>query len=71
MTQFYSFLLPVSPIIVTIVAQVSCRIGASAVLPCKAVGILPIRYTWTRGRAEAQSPISSSEDRHINGESKV
>ncbi|XP_019127342.2 uncharacterized protein LOC109141459 [Larimichthys crocea] len=56
----------VSPIIVTFVTQVSCRIGASAVLPCKAVGILPIRYTWTRGRAEAQSPISSSEDRHIN-----
>ncbi|XP_074495166.1 uncharacterized protein LOC141769707 isoform X3 [Sebastes fasciatus] len=56
----------VSPIIVTFVGQVSCRIGASAVLPCRAVGILPITYTWTRGRAERQSPISPTEDRHID-----
>ncbi|XP_050931188.1 mucin-4 [Lates calcarifer] len=56
----------VSPIIVTSVGQVSCRIGASAVLPCRAVGILPITYTWTRARAETQSAISPSEDRHID-----
>ncbi|XP_059192662.1 hemicentin-2 [Centropristis striata] len=56
----------VSPIIVTFVGQVSCRIGASLVLPCRAVGILPITYSWTRGRAERQSPISPTEDRHID-----
>lgn len=64
----FLFLLLVSPIIVTSVGQVSCRIGASAVLPCRAVGILPITYTWTRARAETQSAISPSEDRHIDGE---
>ncbi|XP_029296203.1 hemicentin-2-like [Cottoperca gobio] len=56
----------VSPIIVTFVGQVSCRIGASAVLPCRAVGILPITYNWTRGRAETQSPINPIEDGHID-----
>ncbi|XP_068994405.1 uncharacterized protein [Embiotoca jacksoni] len=56
----------VSPVIVTFVAQVSCRIGASAVLPCRAVGILPITYTWTRGRAETQSDISPTKDRHLD-----
>ncbi|XP_032371349.1 uncharacterized protein LOC116689109 [Etheostoma spectabile] len=56
----------VSPIIVTILGQVSCRIGASVVLPCRAVGIQPITYTWTRGRAETQSPISPTEHRHID-----
>ncbi|TNN60187.1 Hemicentin-1 [Liparis tanakae] len=57
----------VSPIIVTFVGQVSCRIGAPAVLPCRAVGILPITYTWTRVRAERPSRISLTEDRHIDG----
>nr|XP_033475526.1 peroxidasin homolog [Epinephelus lanceolatus] len=61
----------VSPIIVTFIGQVSCRIGASVVLPCRAVGILPITYTWTRGRAKRQTPISPSEDRYIDGKSKV
>ncbi|XP_078107418.1 protein sax-3 isoform X3 [Sander vitreus] len=56
----------VSPIIVTFVGQVSCRIGASTVLPCRAVGIQPITYTWTRDRAETQSPISPTEHRHID-----
>ncbi|XP_030271966.1 hemicentin-2 isoform X1 [Sparus aurata] len=56
----------VSPIIVTSAGQVSCRIGASAVLPCKAVGILPITYNWTKGRAETQSPISFNEGKHID-----
>lgn len=71
MTKFSSFLVSVSPIIVTVVGQVSCRIGASTVLPCRAVGLQPITYTWTRGRAETQSPISPTEHRHIDGESKV
>ena len=70
-TQLCSFLLSVSPIIVTSVGQVSCRIGASAVFPCKAVGILPITYNWTKGRAETESPISFNEGKHIDGESKV
>ncbi|XP_042277842.1 roundabout homolog 3 [Thunnus maccoyii] len=56
----------VSPIIVTSAGQVSCRIGASAVLPCGAIGILPITYTWTRGRAGTNSLISPTEDRHID-----
>ncbi|XP_044053215.1 titin [Siniperca chuatsi] len=56
----------VSPIIVAFGGQENCRIGASVVLPCRAVGILPITYTWTRGRAETQSPISPTEDRHID-----
>ncbi|CAK6959735.1 titin [Scomber scombrus] len=56
----------VSPIIVTSVGEVRCMIGASAVLPCSAVGIPPITYTWTRGRAETNSLISQTEDRHID-----
>ncbi|XP_056233073.1 uncharacterized protein LOC130170016 [Seriola aureovittata] len=56
----------VSPIILTFVGQVSCRIGASAVLPCKAVGILPITYTWSRDRGETQSPVSLTADRHVD-----
>ncbi|XP_054867126.1 mucin-2 [Amphiprion ocellaris] len=56
----------VSPIIVTFIGQMSCRIGASVVLPCRAVGILPITYTWTKGGAETQSSISPSKDRRID-----
>ncbi|XP_051807178.1 hemicentin-1 [Acanthochromis polyacanthus] len=56
----------VSPIIVTFVGQMSCRIGASVVLPCRAVGVLPITYTWTRGGAETQSSISPTKDRRID-----
>ncbi|XP_035020948.2 mucin-5B isoform X1 [Hippoglossus stenolepis] len=56
----------VSPVIVNFAGQLSCRVGTSVVLPCRAVGILPIMYTWTRGRAETQSPISPSEDTHID-----
>nr|XP_019954556.1 PREDICTED: uncharacterized protein LOC109636947 isoform X1 [Paralichthys olivaceus] len=54
----------VSPIIVNFAGQLSCRVGTAAVLPCRAVGILPITYSWTRGRAE--TPISPSEDTHID-----
>ncbi|XP_062418509.1 roundabout homolog 1 isoform X2 [Pungitius pungitius] len=54
----------VSPIIVSLVGQVSCRIGASAVLPCRAVGILPITYTWSKGGAERDSSIT--QDRRID-----
>ncbi|CAJ1069317.1 uncharacterized protein LOC117818562 [Xyrichtys novacula] len=56
----------VSPIIVTFVAQVSCMVGASAVLPCRAVGILPIMYTWTKGRADTQPPIINTDGRHTD-----
>ncbi|KAM3611520.1 uncharacterized protein V6R79_019985 [Siganus canaliculatus] len=54
----------VSPIIVTFMSQVSCKIGTSAVLPCRAVGILPITYTWTR--AGTHSPIIVTESKHIS-----
>nr|XP_015816072.2 mucin-2 [Nothobranchius furzeri] len=56
----------VSPIIVTYVSQVSCRTGASVVLPCGAVGILPITYSWTRGRGETKSPVGHSGDKHAD-----
>ncbi|KAM8885744.1 uncharacterized protein AB9W97_013209 isoform 2-T2 [Spinachia spinachia] len=57
----------VSPIIVSLVGQVSCRIGASAVLPCRAVGILPIAYRWSRGGAESESPITQGRRVDENG----
>ncbi|XP_026176509.1 roundabout homolog 1 isoform X3 [Mastacembelus armatus] len=56
----------VSPIIVNFIGQVSCRIGASVVLPCKAVGILPITYIWTRSSAERHFSISTTEDTHLH-----
>lgn len=61
--------LSASPIIVSSVGQVSCRVGASVVLPCRAVGIPPITYSWTRSRAGIQSPITPTEDTHMDGES--
>ncbi|XP_040928392.1 hemicentin-2 isoform X2 [Betta splendens] len=54
----------VSPIIETLAAQVSCRIGASVVLPCRAVGILPITYTWSR--AETPSTTTASDRMHTD-----
>ncbi|KAF3695483.1 Neogenin [Channa argus] len=56
----------VSPIIVTFVSLMRCSIGASVVLPCRAVGIQPITYTWTRGRDDQQSSISPTEGSHID-----
>ncbi|KAI4820595.1 hypothetical protein KUCAC02_028568 [Chaenocephalus aceratus] len=56
----------VSPIIVTFVDRVSCRIGGAVDLPCMAVGLQPIKYSWTQGRAETYSAISPTEDRHID-----
>lgn len=58
-------ILSVSPIIVTFLNRVSSLIGALVILPCQAVGIEPITYIWTRGRAEG--PISSAGDRHVAG----
>lgn len=55
----------VSPIIVTFLSRVSTLIGDLVVLPCRAVGIEPITYTWTRGKEE--DPISPTEDRHTDG----
>ncbi|KAK1892899.1 Hemicentin-1 [Dissostichus eleginoides] len=56
----------VSPIIVTFVDRVSCRIGGAVDLPCMAVGLQPIKYSWTQGRAETYSAISPTEDRLID-----
>ncbi|XP_028269789.1 protein sax-3-like [Parambassis ranga] len=57
----------VSPIIVTFKGQVSCSIGASVVLPCRAVGIQPVLYTWTRGGTRTQFPIMTpTEHRYID-----
>lgn len=61
---------PESPIIVTFSGHVSSRIGASVDLPCHAVGILPINYTWSRGKAKARFPIGPPGDRYIGGELK-
>ncbi|XP_074525766.1 peroxidasin homolog [Halichoeres trimaculatus] len=58
----------VSPIIVTTVTQVSCRVGDPVVLPCRAVGILPMTYSWSRGRVDAQSVVVNTEDRRIDEE---
>ncbi|XP_047447565.1 uncharacterized protein LOC125012016 [Mugil cephalus] len=56
----------VSPVIVTFSGHVTCRPGGSVVLPCRAVGIEPITYTWTR--AGAETPISPTPHRHTDGE---
>ncbi|XP_041856310.1 protein turtle homolog B [Melanotaenia boesemani] len=56
----------VSPIIITYIGQMSCKIRASVVLPCGAVGILPITYSWSRTRAGMQTPISSTEEKHVD-----
>ncbi|XP_061880475.1 hemicentin-1 isoform X1 [Entelurus aequoreus] len=56
----------VSPIIVTYAGQVTCKVGASAVLPCVAIGVPPIWYNWTRGAAEIKQPIGTSERKHID-----
>ncbi|XP_061788679.1 uncharacterized protein [Nerophis lumbriciformis] len=56
----------VSPIIVTYAGQVTCKVGASAVLPCVAVGVPPIWYNWTRDAAETKQPIGTSERKHID-----
>lgn len=59
---------PVSPIIVNFTGLVSSTIGTSVDLPCHAVGILPINYTWSRGKAQAQSAVGPPGDRSIGGE---
>lgn len=69
--QFSPLLGPVSPLIVVFKDQVTYTIGTLVVLSCRAMGILPITYTWTRGRTEPQSPISTTEGRHIDGESSL
>ncbi|MEQ2269182.1 hypothetical protein XENORESO_000885 [Xenotaenia resolanae] len=54
----------VSPIIVTYISRVNSDIGTSVVLPCRAVGILPITYSWAR--AETQSPVGHTENIHVD-----
>ncbi|XP_023199095.1 roundabout homolog 2-like [Xiphophorus maculatus] len=54
----------VSPIIVTFASRVSSTAGSSVVLPCRAVGVQPITYSWTR--AETRSPISRTETKHVD-----
>nr|XP_046206249.1 neurofascin-like isoform X2 [Oncorhynchus gorbuscha] len=56
----------VSPIIVSFVGAVSSSEGSSVVLPCRAVGDLPIRYTWTRGHS--QTTITPTLKRHVDDE---
>ncbi|XP_055742412.1 peroxidasin homolog [Salvelinus fontinalis] len=56
----------VSPIIVSFVGAVSSSEGSSVVLPCRAVGELPIRYTWTRGHS--QTSITTTPERHVDDE---
>ncbi|XP_045562626.1 uncharacterized protein isoform X3 [Salmo salar] len=53
----------VSPIIVSFLGAVSSSEGSSVVLPCRAVGDLPIRYTWTRGHS-----ITPTLERHVDDE---
>ncbi|XP_028312721.1 uncharacterized protein LOC114469411 [Gouania willdenowi] len=56
----------VSPVIVTFMDQLSCVIGISVSLPCRAVGVHPITYTWSRGGAQIKSSINTSEDGTLN-----
>ncbi|XP_030000392.1 flocculation protein FLO11 isoform X2 [Sphaeramia orbicularis] len=56
----------VSPVIVSFAGEVSCSIGATAVLPCKAVGIQPIVYSWSKGRADRNIPIIPTEETYID-----
>ncbi|XP_064793705.1 proteoglycan 4-like isoform X2 [Oncorhynchus masou masou] len=56
----------VSPIILSFVGDVSSSEGSSVVLPCRAVGDLPIRYTWTRGHS--QTSITPTLKRHVDDE---
>nr|XP_046203645.1 uncharacterized protein LOC124034458 isoform X2 [Oncorhynchus gorbuscha] len=53
----------VSPIIVSFLGAVSSSEGSYVVLPCRAVGDLPIRYTWTRGHS-----ITPTLERHVDDE---
>lgn len=61
---------PVSPIIVNFTGVVSSTVGMSVDLPCHAVGILPINYTWSRGKVQARSSTGLPGDRYIGGEWK-
>lgn len=65
MTLISPLTLTVSPIIVTFLSRVSSMIGALVVLPCRAVGIEPITYMWTR--VKEKGPISPTEDRRTDG----
>ncbi|XP_077570985.1 uncharacterized protein LOC144195314 isoform X2 [Stigmatopora nigra] len=55
----------VSPVIVSELVKVTRELGESAVLPCVAVGVLPIHYTWTRDR-DARNPVVNFEGKHVD-----
>ncbi|KAG5261040.1 hypothetical protein AALO_G00299300 [Alosa alosa] len=53
----------VSPVIMLFQKSVSSVVGSTVTLPCRAIGDLPITYTWTRGY---QGSLSSSLPGHID-----
>ncbi|XP_054629325.1 uncharacterized protein LOC129179722 isoform X2 [Dunckerocampus dactyliophorus] len=57
-----------SPVIVTFAGRVTCKLGASAALPCAAVGVLPIWYNWTRGGAETKPPNATADRKRIDND---
>uniref|UniRef100_A0AAY5KAI5 Ig-like domain-containing protein n=3 Tax=Esox lucius TaxID=8010 RepID=A0AAY5KAI5_ESOLU len=54
----------VSPIIVFFTGAVRSSEGSSVVMPCRAVGEVPIRYIWTRGHSQAS--IIRTPKRHVD-----
>ncbi|KAJ0019888.1 hypothetical protein NQD34_007457 [Periophthalmus magnuspinnatus] len=61
----------VSPIIITFAAQVQCKLGAVASLPCKAVGIVPITYTWSKKRGNQHIAMAPNDQTYIDGEGSL
>ncbi|XP_072289994.1 peroxidasin homolog [Eucyclogobius newberryi] len=61
----------VSPIIVNFATRVQCRIGAEAILPCKALGIVPIIYTWSKKQGTKHVAIAPSDEMYIDGEESL
>ncbi|CAL9708144.1 unnamed protein product [Knipowitschia caucasica] len=61
----------VSPIIVDFASQVRCRIGSVAILPCKAVGIVPITYTWSKKQGNQHIAIASNNNIYTDGEGSL
>ncbi|KAJ7993998.1 hypothetical protein DPEC_G00261390 [Dallia pectoralis] len=54
----------VSPIIMSFTGAVRTSEGSSVVLPCRAVGEVPIWYTWTSGHSQAS--IIRTLKRHVD-----
>ncbi|KAK7934331.1 hypothetical protein WMY93_005227 [Mugilogobius chulae] len=61
----------VSPLIVNFATRVQSRIGGVAILPCKAVGIVPITYTWSRKQGNSYIPIAPNDEIYYDGDGSL